>query len=326
MPKALITGISGQDGWFMAEYLRSLNYDVVSVVRTSRYRLGGSEIPAGTRPIYGDVTDPSFVTSIVATEKPDEIYNFAGQTFVAASWFNPDVFFRTNTLGVLYFCEAIRHHSPNSRLYIACSSEQFGETPPPQNELTAMRPISNYGASKKAAFDIGVVYQRSYGCQITCGVTFNHESVRRGEWFISQKITRFIAMVRKGVVERGARLKLGYKSGIRDWGSAREYVRIMHALVNKGTNVCVIGTGVGRTVEEFVKLSFDLHGMNYQEWVDFDHLANLRPTEPEGFVADIAQLKSLGLVPKEKIEDVLSEMVVAWEDRFDLQRNKVLIP
>lgn len=317
MPKALITGVSGQDGWFMAEYLQSLGYEVVSVLRTSRYSLDGLAIPRDVRPLYGDVTDPAFVMATVKTEQPDEIYNFAGQTFVAASWLNPDVFFRTNTLAVLYFCEAIRHHSPHSRLYIACSSEQFGDSPPPQDESTPMRPISNYGASKKAAFDIGVIYQKSYGLKITRGVAFNHESARRGQWFLSQKVTRFIAMIRKGLVSPGERLKLGYKAGIRDWGSAREYVRIMHAVLNKGLDVCVIGTGIGRTVEEFVQLSFQLYGMDYREWVDFDYEANLRPTEPKGFIANIANLNGSGLAPKEKIEDVLREMVSAWERKFD---------
>ena len=316
MPKALVTGISGQDGWFMAEYLVSLGYEVVSVVRTSRYSLDGLEIPSDTRPLYGDVTDAVFVTATVMAEKPDEIYNFAGQTFVAASWHNPDVFFRTNALAVLYFCEAIRLHSPATKLYVACSSEQFGDQPPPQNERSPMRPISNYGVSKKAAFDTGIVYRKSYGTRTTCGVVFNHESTRRGQWFLSQKITRFIAKVRKGMVRPGERLQLGYKAGIRDWGSAREYVRVMHALVNKGVDVCVIGTGIGRTVEQFCNLIFELHDLAAQEWVEYDYEANLRPTEPEGFVADITQLRKLGLAPKERIEDVVREMVSAWEYRL----------
>ncbi len=317
MPKALITGVSGQDGWYLAEYLRSLDYEVISVLRTSRYSLDSSEVPPGTRSLYGDVTDPTFVMSTVMKEKPDEIYNFAGQTFVAASWVNPDIFFRTNTLAVLYFCEAIRHHSPKSKLYIACSSEQFGETPPPQNERTPMRPISNYGTSKKAAFDTGIVYQKSYGCQITCGVAFNHESVRRGQWFLSQKVTRFIAQVRKGIIEPGERLKLGYKAGIRDWGAAKEYVRIMHAATTRGLDVCVIGTGVGRTVEQFVDLAFRQNGLEAKDWVDYDVEANLRPTEPKGFIADNAKLKGLGLAPEIGLEELLQEMTAAWEEKFD---------
>lgn len=321
MSKALVTGVSGQDGWFMAEYLRDLGYDVLSLVRTSRYGLDGSEVPAGTRPIYGDVTDPAFVMSTLKTEMPDEVYNFAGQTFVAASWHNPDIFIRTNTLAVLYFCEAIRRHSPESKLYIACSSEQFGDSPPPQNEQTPMRPISIYGLSKKAAFDTGVVYRKSYGSKITCGVVFNHESTRRGQWFVSQKVTRFIAMIRKGIARPGERLQLGYKAGIRDWGSAKDYVRIMHAAVNKGIDVCVIGTGIGRTVEEFVNLAFRLNDLDAGEWVEYDYQANLRPTEPKGFIADTTKLKNLGLVPQEKIEDVLQEMVYAWEERFTRDAN-----
>jgi GDPmannose 4,6-dehydratase len=316
MPKALVTGVSGQDGWFMAEYLRSLGYEVLSVVRMSRYRLGGGEVPEGTRPVYGDISDPAFVMGTVMREQPDEIYNFAGQTFVAASWQNPDVFFRTNAVAVLYLCEAMRLYNPKTRLYIACSSEQFGETLPPQHEQSVMSPISVYGVSKKAAFDMGIVYQRSYGLPITCGVAFNHESVRRGHWFISQKVTRFIAMVRSGLVRSGERLKLGYKAGIRDWGSAKEYVRIMHAVVNKGVNTCVIGTAIGRTVEEFVQLAFDLYGLDAREWVEFDYFENIRPTEPKGFIADNRKIAALGLAPKVKIEEVLQEMTAAWEERF----------
>jgi len=316
MPKAIVTGVSGQDGWYMAEYLRGLGYEVVSVVRTSRYSLDGSEVPKGTRAVYGDITDPVFVMDIVKAEKPQEIFNFAGQTFVAASWQNPDVFFRTNAMGVLYLCEAIRQHSPYTGLYLACSSEQFGSTPPPQSENTIMAPISNYGVSKKAAFDIGAVYQKSYGLGITRGVAFNHESTRRGQWFLTQKVTRFIAMVRNGTIRPGERLQLGFKSGIRDWGNAEEYVRIMHAVLQSGVEACVIGTGIGRTVEEFVGLTFDLHDLDPQEWVEYDVEANLRPTEPEGFVADITTLQKLGLAPKDKIEDVLQEMVAAWEHRF----------
>lgn len=316
MPKAIVTGVSGQDGWYMAEYLLGLEYEVVSVVRTSRYSLDGAEVPKGTRPVYGDITDPVFVTSLVKNEKPDEIFNFAGQTFVAASWENPDVFFRTNAMGVLYFLEAIRQHSPDTGIYLACSSEQFGSTSPPQNEDTLMAPISNYGVSKKAAFDLGAVYQKSYGLKITRGVSFNHESPRRGQWFLTQKITRFIAMIRNGTVRPGERLQLGFKSGIRDWGNAEEYVRIMHAVLQNGVEACVIGTGIGRTVEEFVRLTFELHDLVSRDWVDYDFEANLRPTEPEGFVADITTLQKLGLTPKEKIEDVLQEMVSAWEHRF----------
>lgn len=323
MPNALVTGVSGQDGWFMAEHLQRLGYDVISVVRTSRYSLDGGQIPLGTRPLYGDVTDPAFVMAIVKAERPDEIYNFAGQTFVAASWANPDIFFRTNTLAVLYFCEAIRQHSPDTNLYLACSSEQFGDTPPPQNERAPMRPISNYGASKKAAFDIATVYRKSYGCKITCGVAFNHESTRRGEWFLSQKVTRFIARVNKNLVQPGERLKLGYKLGIRDWGSAKEYVQIMHAVVNRGLDVCVIGTGIGRTVAEFVALTFRLNGLEAEEWVDFDYEANLRPTEPKGFIANIARLERLGLAPKMTLEEVLQEMVAAWEAKFQKEERSV---
>jgi len=198
-----------------------------------------------------------------------------------------------------------------------------------------MAPISNYGVSKKSAFDIGAVYRKSYGLKITCGVAFNHESPRRGQWFLTQKVTRFIAMVRYGMVRRrlggmprgsgdyGERLQLGYKAGIRDWGNAEEYVRIMHAVLQRGLGECVIGTGIGRTVEDFVALTFELHDLDPQEWVDYDFEANLRPTEPEGFVADIATLQKLGLAPKDKIEDVLQEMVSAWEHR--LMGSKVTI-
>lgn len=316
MPKAIVTGVSGQDGWYMAEYLLGLGYEVVSVVRTSRYSLDGLEVPKGTRPVYGDISDPVFVTAIVKNEKPDEIFNFAGQTFVAASWENPDVFFRTNAMGVLYFLEAIRQHSPDTGIYLACSSEQFGSTPPPQSENTAMAPISQYGVSKKAAFDLGAVYRKSYGLKITRGVAFNHESPRRGQWFLTQKITRFIAQVRNGMIRPGEKLQLGYKSGIRDWGNAEEYVRVMHAVLQNGVESCVIGTGIGRTVEEFVRLTFELHDLVSRDWVEYDVEANLRPTEPEGFVADITTVQKLGLAPKDKIEDVLQEMVSVWEHRF----------
>ena len=208
----------------MAEYLVRLGYEVISVVRTSRYALDGLEVPSGTRPMYGDVTDATFVMSTVMAEKPDEIYNFAGQTFVAASWHNPDVFFRTNALAVLYFCESLRLHSPHSKLYIACSSEQFGDQPPPQDERSPMRPISNYGVSKKAAFDTGIVYRKSYGSQTTCGVVFNHESTRRGQWFLSQKVTRFVARVRKGMVRPGDRLVSGQPSSSTARGSFLPFV------------------------------------------------------------------------------------------------------
>ena len=300
----------------MAEYLVSLGYDVISMVRTSRYMMAGSEVPKGTRAIYGDITDAAFVIATVKEEKPDEIYNFAGQTFVAASWTNPETFLRTNALAVSTFCEAIRQHSPDSRLYVACSSEQFGDSLPSQNEMTPMRPISIYGVSKKAAFDIGHVHRKSYGSNITCGVAFNHESTRRGQWFLSPKVARFIAMVRNGTVRSGEHLQLGYKVGVRDWGSASEYVRIMHAVVNQGIDVCVIGTGIGRTVDEFCKLAFGMFDLDADDWVVYDTELNLRPTEPEGFTADITKLKSLGLAPKEKLEDVLAEMVYDWEHRL----------
>jgi GDPmannose 4,6-dehydratase len=290
--KAFIAGITGQDGSYLAELLIALGYEVHGLIRrastfnTQRIdHLYLDPHDQGTRLFlhYGDLTDGSRLTTLLAQIKPDEIYNLAAQSHVRVSFDEPEYTGDTTGLGTIRLLEAIRQSSPDARFYQASSSEMFGAANPPQNESTEFYPRSPYGVAKVYAHWITKNYREAYGLFATSGILFNHESPRRGETFVTRKITRAVARIAKGQQKE---LFLGNLDARRDWGYAPEYVVAMwHMLQANAPDDYVIGTGTDLSVKDFVRLSFEHADLDWEKYVRFDE-RYIRPTEVDTLVAD----------------------------------------
>ena len=290
--KAFIAGITGQDGSYLAELLIALGYEVHGLIRrastfnTQRIdHLYLDPHDQGTRLFlhYGDLTDGSRLTTLLAQIKPDEIYNLAAQSHVRVSFDEPEYTGDTTGLGTIRLLEAIRQSSPDARFYQASSSEMFGAANPPQNESTEFYPRSPYGVAKVYAHWITKNYREAYGLFATSGILFNHESPRRGETFVTRKITRAVARIAKGQQKE---LFLGNLDARRDWGYAPEYVVAMWQMLQADApDDYVIGTGTDLSVKDFVRLSFEHADLDWEKYVRFDE-RYIRPTEVDTLVAD----------------------------------------
>jgi GDPmannose 4,6-dehydratase len=292
MKKAFITGITGQDGSYLAELLLEKGYEVHGLIRrastfnTSRIDhifQDPHESGSRLRLHYGDVTDAAGLTNLVREIAPDEIYNLAAQSHVMVSFSMPTYTANVDAVGTVTLLEAIRSSGINTRFYQASTSELFGSTPPPQNEISAFRPRSPYAAAKLYAYWATVNYREAYGIHATNGILFNHESPRRGETFVTRKITRAVAAIKAGSQKK---LYLGNLSAIRDWGYAKEYVESMWRMLQQSTpDDYVVATGIGATIEEFCQAAFSHAGLNWQDYVEIDP-KYLRPTEVEALIGD----------------------------------------
>lgn len=295
--RALITGISGQDGSYLAELLLKLGYEVHGLIRrastfnTQRidhlYKDPHSE---GVRLHlhYADLSDSSRLTTLLAQIKPDEIYNLAAQSHVRVSFDEPEYTGDTTGLGSIRLLEAMRQSCPQARYYQASSSEMFGSSAAPQSELTPLNPRSPYGVAKLYSHWITRNYREAYGLFAVSGILFNHESPRRGETFVTRKITRAVARISKGIQSE---LYLGNLSARRDWGYAPEYVIAMWKMLQSDNpSDYVIGTGTDMSVQDFVEKAFSKAGLNWKDYVQFDD-KYLRPTEVDQLVADPALAK-----------------------------------
>jgi GDPmannose 4,6-dehydratase len=292
MKKAFITGITGQDGSYLAELLLEKGYEVHGLIRrastfnTSRIDhifQDPHESGSRLRLHYGDVTDAAGMTNLVREIAPDEIYNLAAQSHVMVSFSMPTYTANVDAVGTVTLLEAIRSSGINTRFYQASTSELFGSTPPPQNEISAFRPRSPYAAAKLYAYWATVNYREAYGIHATNGILFNHESPRRGETFVTRKITRAVAAIKAGSQKK---LYLGNLSAIRDWGYAKEYVESMWRMLQQSTpDDYVVATGIGATIEEFCQAAFSHAGLNWQDYVEIDP-KYLRPTEVEALIGD----------------------------------------
>jgi GDPmannose 4,6-dehydratase len=292
MKKAFITGITGQDGSYLAELLLEKGYEVHGLIRrastfnTSRIDhifQDPHESGSRLRLHYGDVTDAAGMTNLVREIAPDEIYNLAAQSHVMVSFSMPTYTANVDAVGTVTLLEAIRSSGINTRFYQASTSELFGSTPPPQNEISAFRPRSPYAAAKLYAYWATVNYREAYGIHATNGILFNHESPRRGETFVTRKITRAVAAIKAGSQKK---LYLGNLSAIRDWGYAKEYVESMWRMLQQSTpDDYVVATGIGATIEEFCQVAFSHAGLNWQDYVEMDP-KYLRPTEVEALIGD----------------------------------------
>ena len=314
--RALITGITGQDGSHLAELLLSRDYEVHGMVRrassfnTQRIdHLYRDPHESDVRLLlhYGDLTDASQLARLIRTVQPDEIYNLAAQSHVKVSFDQAEYTGDVTGLGVTRLLEAIRESGLDTRFYQASSSEMFGDAPAPQNEETAFRPRSPYAAAKLYAHWITRNYRESYGLFAVSGILFNHEGERRGETFVTRKITRAVAQILVGKQEK---LFLGNLEARRDWCHARDCVRAIHLMVQQDTpRDYVIGSGESHTVREFCELAFKHVGLDWERFVEIDP-RYFRPTEVEDLRADPSRARQeLGWEPECPFDRLVTSMV-----------------
>jgi GDPmannose 4,6-dehydratase len=311
MPTALITGITGQDGSYLAEFLLAKGYDVHGVVRrSSTFGTQRIEHVFGSLHLhYGDVTDGGALMRIVREVEPDEIYNLAAQSHVRVSFDQPHYTAESVALGTLNVLEAARS-AHGCRVYQASSSEQYGNaSPEPQNETTPFKPRSPYGCAKTFAHHLTVNYRESYGLHASCGILFNHESPRRGETFVTRKITRAVGRIKHGLQDK---LFLGNMDAMRDWGFAGDYVEAMWLMLQQGEpGDYVIATGKTQTVREFCEAAFAAAGMDYRDYVEID-LRYYRPAEVDFLLGDAAKAERvLGWRPATQPDELVRLMVDA---------------
>lgn len=318
MRKALITGITGQDGSYLAELLLDLGYQVHGIIRrsssfnTSRIMHIFQDVHEEDPRLilhYGDLADSSTLARLITRIEPDEIYNLAAQSHVRVSFDEPVYTSDVTATGALRLLEAIREARVPCRFYQASSSEMYGSTPPPQNEDTPFHPRSPYAVAKVFAHWATVNYREAYGMHASCGILFNHESPRRGETFVTRKVAMAIPRLLTGQQKH---LYLGNLAARRDWGHARDYMEAVHAIVQHHTaDDWVIGTGEDHSVEEFVKLAFDAVGMRWEDHVRIDE-RYFRPSEVDALRADASKARRvLEWAPTTSFEQLVREMVEA---------------
>ncbi len=297
--RALITGITGQDGSYLAELLLAKGYEVHGLIRrsstfnTSRIdHLYQDPHQEGVRLFlhYGDLRDAGPLVGLVARIAPDEIYHLAGQSHVRVSFDEPELTGDVTGLGTLRLLEAIRIAQVDCRFYQASSSEMFGSTPPPQSENTAFHPRSPYGVAKIYSYWIARNYREAYGMFAVNGILFNHESPRRGETFVTRKISRAVARIKAGLQSE---VYLGNLEATRDWGYAPEYVEGMWRMLQVDEpRDFVLATGTKCTVREFAEAAFDHAGLDWRDHVRFDE-RYLRPAEVDSLTGDAARAAAL---------------------------------
>lgn len=316
--RALITGITGQDGSYLAELLLSKGYEVHGLIRrastfnTSRIDhlyLDPHSPDAKLFLHYGDLSDGARLVTLLADLRPAEVYNLAAQSHVRVSFEEPEHTADTTGTGTIRMLEAVRLSGIETRFYQASSSEMYGATAPPQNEETQFYPRSPYAAAKVYSYWITKNYREAYGLFAVNGILFNHESPRRGETFVTRKITRAVAAIKAGMQDY---LYMGNLDAVRDWGYAAEYVEGMWRMLQADEpDDYVLATGVGITVREFLEISFGHVGLNWEDYVRFDE-RYLRPTEVDALIGDATRArKKLGWVPTIDARELARLMVDA---------------
>jgi GDPmannose 4,6-dehydratase len=313
---AFITGVTGQDGSYLAELLLSKGYEVHGLIRrastfnTSRidhiYQDPHDPNPKLTLH-YGDLLDGVGLTNLIREIEPTEIYNLAAQSHVMVSFTMPQYTAQVDAVGTVAILEAIRATKRDIRFYQASTSELYGSTPPPQNEESLFRPRSPYASAKLMAYWSTVNYREAFGIHATNGILFNHESPRRGETFVTRKITRAVAAIKAGIQKK---LYLGNLEAIRDWGYAKEYVESMWLMLQQPkSSDFVVATGVGATVKEFAEKAFTHAGLEWEKYVEIDQ-KYARPTEVDALIGDPSKAKrELGWSAKTHWQDLAKLMV-----------------
>ncbi len=326
---ALVTGITGQDGSYLAEHLLDKGYVVHGIKRRSssfnterieRAHVHPREADSRMFLHYGDLLDVGSLIRLLREVRPDEIYNLGAQSHVRVSFDVPDYTAEVTGLGSVRLLEAVRAADLDCRYYQASSSEMFGATPPPQREETPFHPRSPYGCAKVFAYWSAVNYRESWGMHCVNGILFNHESPRRGENFVTRKITRAIARIEAGIQHK---LYLGNLDAVRDWGYAPEYVEAMWlAMQHDRPDDFVVATGEGHTVREFVEAAVGYAGLDWHEYVVVNDPSYLRPAEVDALIGDYTKARrQLGWAPKTLFADLVRVMVDA--DRTLLEDERM---
>ena len=319
--RALITGITGQDGAHLARFLLKKGYEVYGFasrrVNQSYDNLDYIGITDQIKIIFGDITDPSSVNHAIKTSRPHEVYNLAAMSFVGLSWQEPIHTANVDGLGALYLLEAVKNYQPDAKVYQASTSEMFGnnwEEDMTQNELTAFRPRSPYGSAKVFAHNTMVNYRESFGIHTSCGILFNHESPIRGKEFVTRKITDGVAQIKMGLKDH---IELGNLEARRDWGFAGDYVEAMWMMLQQKPDDFVIATGTTWSIRELLDRAFGYVGIN--DWSDYvkQNPDFMRPAEVPNLLGDPLKAKEiLGWENKTSFDKLVQMMVHADIERY----------
>tara|TARA_R100000234_G_scaffold83675_1_gene53050 strand:- start:5416 stop:6405 length:990 start_codon:yes stop_codon:yes gene_type:complete len=315
--RALITGISGQDGSYLAEHLLDLGYEVHGVIRRTSVaenqdsRIKHLQDIVNTH--YGDMLDQPSLTKILVDVQPDEIYNLAAMSHVRISFDVPSFTIQTNGIAVLNLLEAYRMFAPSAKFYQASSSEMFGNSVDEdgvQRLTTPMNPVSPYGCAKLLAYNLVRHYRHAYGLHACNGILFNHESPRRGSNFVTNKVVKTAVEIKKGLKDR---LELGNLDSYRDWGHSKDYVKAMHMIVNHHTpDEFIVATGETNSVRDLCDYVFKKLGMDYKDWV-IQNPKFMRPEELNYLKGDSTKIrKTLSWEPVYDFEDLIDEMIAHW--------------
>ena len=316
MKKAFITGIAGQDGSYLAEYLLEMGYEVHGIIRRNsvpenqQSRL--ESIKENLHVSYGDLLDQSSIEHLLDKVQPDEIYNIAAQSHVRISYDIPQFTAQTNAVGVLNVLEAYRRSCPAAKFYQASSSEMFGSSVDAdgyQRESTPMNPVSPYGCTKVFGYNIVRNYRNAYKLHASNGILFNHESPRRGSNFVTNKVVKSAVEIYLG---QRKDLVLGNLDAYRDWGHSKDYVRAMHLILQQPeAGDWVVATGETRSVRDMCEYVFGKLDMNYQDFVKQDSKF-LRPEELPYLKGDSSRIRALGWTPEYTFETMMDEMIEYW--------------
>ena len=323
MKKALITGINGQDGSYLAEYLLSMGYEVHGIVRrhsvaeNQNYRLEKNNLNSNIYTHYGDLNDYPSLVRAVSEILPDEIYNLGAMSHVRVSFDMTSYTIQTNSMGVLNMLEIYRTLCPTSKFYQASSSEMFGNSVDAdgvQRLTTPMNPVSPYGCSKVLGYNLTRHYRHAYNLRACNGILFNHESPRRGSNFVTNKIIKGAVAIKKGIQNK---LELGNMDSSRDWGHAKDYVRAMHMILNHDNpDDFIIATGETHTVRELCDVVFSKLGMNYKDFI-VQNPKYMRPEELKYLKGDSTKSREiLGWTPEYTFETMIDEMIQRWEQEL----------
>ena len=321
MAKALITGISGQDGSYLTEYLLELGYDVYGIVRRHSVAENQSARLVDTnhriKTFYGDLTDELSLYRIVEEVKPDEVYNLAAMSHVRISTDMPAFTIKTNSLGVLNMLEVVRTVVPKARFYQASSSEMFGNSIEPggmQTLATPMHPVSPYGCSKVLGYNLVRHYRNGFKMHACNGILFNHESPRRGTNFVTNKVVKTAVQIKKGMVDK---LELGNMDSCRDWGHSYDYVRGMHKIINHEVpDDFIIATGDTYSVRDMCDHVFSRLDMDYKDYV-VQNPKYMRPEELKYLRGDSSKIReTLGWEPTYTFASMLDEMIEHWMEKI----------
>jgi GDPmannose 4,6-dehydratase len=312
--KAFITGISGQDGSYLAEYLVDLGYEVHGIIRRNsvpeHQESRINYLENNIKTYYGDLTDFTSIQQLIQKIQPDEIYNLGAQSHVRISFEIPIFTSQTNAIGTLNMLEIHKTCCPNAKFYQASSSEMFGNSVDEdgfQRETTPMNPVSPYGCTKVFGYNMTRNYRKSYNLFISNGILFNHESPRRGSNFVSNKIIKAAVRIKNGLQDK---LELGNLDAYRDWGHSKDYIKAMHLILNHNTpDDFVVATGESKSIREMCEYVFNSLGMNYQEYVIQDEKF-LRPEELPYLKGDSRKIREiLGWKPEYTFESMMDEMI-----------------